>query len=184
MKNLKDVKEAIKKHITLGEYVKSKGLINNIMEEEQFSCHFHGVDHKKSARYYKSTDSAYCWVCKESWDLFSFVAKEEGLTFKETLNALIKRYRVDISKLPDALEVNQKKYGQKVDVKINNREIFVERIKEAIVLIKDEIDFEKYKRIVTAYMLLKFGTPEEKFEAYAQQLRGSLLKIMGHESHE
>ena len=179
MKKLKDVKEAIKQKATLGEYMKTKGHIGGYMDEEQFSCPFHGVDHKKSARYYKSTDSAYCWVCKEAWDLFSFVSKAEGMSFGETINTLVKRHRVDISKLPDALDTRTTVYG-KEEVKIDNRIIFIEKIKEVITLIKDELDFEKYKRVVMAYMLLKHATPDEKFEAFAQQLRSSLLKMMGH----
>lgn len=53
-------------------------------EEEQFSCPFHGMDRKPSARVYPeegdNKSHAWCYVCQERWDAISVWRKAFGST--------------------------------------------------------------------------------------------------------
>jgi len=178
MKDLESIKKEIKRHISLSDILLSRSLITGAIEEEQFSCPFHGTDNKKSSRFYKSTDSSYCWVCKEKLDLFSWVGKEEGLSFQAVLRVLISRYRIDISKLPDAFEAPKSKTYKTEVSKSSNNKLFVEKIAQAIKALKDEIDFEKYSKMVLAYMILRNATPEEKFDRASGALKNYILKTI------
>lgn len=175
MKDLEAVKDAIKARAKLGEVLRNKKLISYGMEEEQFSCPFHGVDRKPSARYYKLTDSAHCFTCHESWDIFSYTMKDEVMSFREAVNSLIKRYHVDLSKLPDIAESSQTRKFGRDRVKVDNRKLHTEKIQQAIQALRDELDFEKYRKMVFAFMLLKHTIPDEKFEVSAVKLKDAIL---------
>ena len=178
MKDLQSVKDEIKKHITLGEYLRASGLVSNAVGEEQFSCQFHGADNKKSARFYKDTDTAYCWVCKEKWDLYSYVGRAQTMSFKECLEYLIKTYRVDISHLPEATQAKVDKHHERKVVKIASRDRMIGKLQRAISALRDEIDFEKYKKLVYSFMVLEHMVHDESFEQTAQMLKEKTLKVI------
>lgn len=178
MKDLDSVKELIKQHVTLGELLRAKGRITNTMDEEQLSCLFHGADRKKSARYYRQTDSMYCWTCKKSWDVFSYTEQMESLNFAQTLNYLIKTYGVDISHLPDAPEENIRRMKMPETVKVNNRLIQLERLGQAIAAVRDEIPMERYVRFAYSFMMLKYAIPEKSFQEQYVKVREGMLKTL------
>ncbi|MBD3261053.1 MAG: hypothetical protein GF334_05125 [Candidatus Altiarchaeales archaeon] len=177
-KDSESLKKLILEHVTLKDILKDEGKILGEISEEQFSCSFHGADRKKSARYYEETDSSYCWTCKKKWDLFAHIGQREALSFSETLRYLIKKYRIDTSKLPDIQGTHQRQKERKA-VKIDERKILVAKIEKALQMVRDDIDFEKYKKFVLAYMYLKYITPEEKFAEEAQKMRTAMLKCFG-----
>jgi DNA primase len=177
MKDIESVKSLIKEHVSLGELLKADGRITNSLDEEQFSCTFHGIDRKKSARYYRTTDTAYCWVCKEKWDAISYIRKKEGTSFGETINRIVKDYSIDISKLPEATEEHVRKLQEKTAPKIDNRKLATERLRQAILSVKGELKTETYSRFVYAYMVLKYMVPDNKFEEQCVKLKSGMLRV-------
>jgi DNA primase len=153
-------------------------LISGHRSEEQFSCPFHGVDRKKSCRYYQETDTAYCWVCTECWDLFSFTQKREGLNFVETLNHLVKTYRVKTAHLPEAINGALLRHRSRTATKVQPRLLYTEKLKTAIRAVRDEVELEKYKKMVFGFLFLKFRTPDEKFQDSADKLREGILRAI------
>jgi hypothetical protein len=177
MKDIDSLKELIKQHVSLGELLRIDGRITNSLEEEQFSCTFHGIDRKKSARYYRATDTAYCWVCKEKWDAISYIQKKEGTGFGETINHLVKEYSIDVSVLPEATEEHVRKIQQKTEPKVDNRKLVLEKINQAIVLIRDNVEFPTYAKMVYSYMVLKYVIPDDKFQENCIKLKNGMLRV-------
>ena len=179
MKDLQALIAHIKDSVSLGEIMRARGVIRTTLSEEQFSCPFHGADQKKSARYYSETDSAYCWVCKERWDLFSYISRAESLSFSQALDYFIKNYRIDISRVPEATsEGTVMRTRERTAVRYSDRKLHTEKILMAIQTVRDEIPVEKYTRMAFAFMLLKHTTSDEKFEESAQKLKDGILRVI------
>jgi len=177
MKDLESLKELILQNVSLGNLMKREGLITGELDEEQFSCKFHGVDRKKSARYYRQTDTSYCWVCKEKLDFISYIRKQEGLSFSGAINHIVKEYRIDISVLPEATEEHVKILTKKVIPKIDNRKLAIAKIYMAITAVRDEVEQSIYTKFVYAYMMLKYAISDEKFEEQFAKLKASMLRV-------
>lgn len=177
-KDLNSVKEEIKKYVSLKELLKERGLIRGILPEEQFSCPFHGADLKKSARYYEESDTCHCFTCHKSWDIFSYIQQRDNASFKQTLNYLLKTYRIDISKLPDAISTGTRL--KKQDKKnYDNKKLFLYKIKDYIRGFQGKIPDEKYIRLVYAYMVIKYTyEDEEEFIENALKLKRAVEKII------
>jgi len=178
MKDIESVKGLIKEHVSLGELLRIDGRITNSLDEEQFSCNFHGFDRKKSARYYRTTDTAYCWVCKERWDVISYVQRKEGMSFGEAINYLIREYSVDVSVLPEALEEHARKIKKISEPKVDNKKLALEKISQVIRVIRDELDFPTYKKLVYSYMVLKYVVPEEDFMEQYSKLKDGIRRVL------
>ncbi|MGQ0635825.1 MAG: DNA primase [Planctomycetaceae bacterium] len=58
-------------------------------------CPFHD-DHNPSLRVYPDRQSYRCWVCNEGGDCFSFVMKRERVGFREALEMLANRARIEL----------------------------------------------------------------------------------------
>jgi len=177
MKDIESLKKLIKQHVSLGELLKIDGRITNSQEEEQFGCNFHGVDRKKSARYYRVTDTAYCWVCKEKWDAISYLQKKEGMGFGETINYIIKTYNVDVSVLPEATEEHVRKIQQRIEPKVDNKKLALEKISQAITVVRNDVEFPTYAKMVYAFMVLKYAVPEEEFLEQCTKLKNGMLRV-------
>lgn len=180
MKDLKALKEHILSHITLQDLLVSEGVIRGVDEQEQISCPFHGVDVKKSARYYQRTDSFYCWVCRKSWDLFSYVAERNVLSFKEALGHLISVYRIDISSVPEMTDVlGSDKIKVQSKLAVNERTRYLMQLHAALLKLRGKIETTKYAALVYSYMVMKFITPDEKFAESAEKMNGALIRVTG-----
>lgn len=177
MKDLESLKTIIKEHVSLGDLLKQDGRITNLLDEEQFSCKFHGMDMKKSARYYRNTDKCYCWVCKKALDVISYVQQRDGLTFNEAIKFFINEYHIDISHLPESTEENIKRTRNIIKSKVDNRKLIIEKLKQAILSVREEIEYPTYLKFVYSYMLLNYVIPEEKFEEQYKKLKGGMLKV-------
>lgn len=178
MKDLESVKELIKSRVSLADLLKEAGALHGGLSEEQLSCVFHGADVKKSARYYRDTDSMYCWVCKKSWDIFSYVQQAEGISFVEAINLLLKRYRIDVSGLPDAVEKTVSKIYRKKENKVDQRKLAQNKLSQALTLVRDELPLEKYTKLVYSYMVLKNVIPDEKFRENFDLVRTGMVKVL------
>lgn len=76
-------------------------------EEEQFSCPFHGIDRRPSARVYPeeggSKSHAWCYVCQERWDAISVWQRAYGSTeggFTRALLGIEKAFDLTAPKMP------------------------------------------------------------------------------------
>jgi DNA primase len=177
MKDLDKLKEKITESIDLATILKEDGLVVSDMSEEQIHCPFHGPDKKKSSRFYKKTDTIYCWTCKESWDLFSYLVKRDGISFREVLESLVKKYRVDISGVPDVVEGAKQKRLKAKEIKYDTKKLYLERLQNIVTDIRNEIPQEKYVRLVFAFMLLKYATDDDKFEESVVKIRDAVIRL-------
>ena len=178
MKDITAVKEAIKASLSLGDIMRSKGQIRGLTEEEQFRCPFHGADNKPSARYYSRTDSAYCWVCKKSWDVISYTQQSEEMSFPEAIKYLVKLGRVDLKKIPDVLERNAENiHASRKTVKVSSRGLETEKLKKAILLLRDRVPLQKYVKLVYAYLIIKNTVEDKEFPGLFEKLKQSVIRI-------
>jgi hypothetical protein len=178
MKEIIALKARIAEHVTLKDFLVNDGKITGSLSEEQYSCTFHGRDLKKSARYYRDTDSSYCWVCKRKWDIFSYLEQKEGLGFWQAINYLVKTYSIPIKDLPDSLEESHKKRIEAPRVKVSDVKLALEKLSGAIHLLRDLVPPERYEKMVFAFMLLKYATDEEKKPEGSETLRKAILKVL------
>jgi hypothetical protein len=177
MKDLEKLKEHIKKSVTLGVLLRNDGRITYDLDEEQIHCPFHGVDNKKSARYYKETDTIYCWVCKKVWDVFSYISQKRGNNLRDTINYLVNTYRIDISSVPDQMDVFIQGITGSSKVVIDHKKVFLIQVHDFICNLRDRIDSEKYKKLVFSYMLLKYSVPDDKFMEASTRMNEALIRV-------
>lgn len=60
-------------------------------------CPFH-ADHTPSMRVYPERQSFRCWACQTGGDCFEFVMRRENVSFREALELLAERARIDLPK--------------------------------------------------------------------------------------
>lgn len=178
MKDLKALKEFILSKVQLRDLLIADEHIIGLESEEQMSCPFHGVDVKKSARYYPSSDSFYCWVCRKSWDLFSYLMDRHGLGFNETVKHILLEYRLDISSVPDAIEVlHENNFNEQKKAQICGRSKYVIQLRSTLLRLRPTLDPMKYGALVYSYMVLKNMASDEKFPEYAEKMNAALIRI-------
>jgi len=177
MKDLDKLKEKITEYVDLATILKEDGILVSGLSEEQIHCPFHGPDRKKSSRFYKATDTIYCWTCKESWDLFSYLIKRDSIGFKEVLDSLVKNYRVDTSGVPDAVEGAKQKRIKAKQSRYDQKKFYLEKLHTIVKELRNEIPQEKYTRLVFAYMLLKYSTEDDKFEESLIKIRDAVIRL-------
>ena len=117
------------------------------VSEVQLKCPFHGRDTKPSARLYNTTSSFFCWVCRKSWNVVSFIMDRESLSFKQALSYLANRYKVDLSVIPDT---------PTIELKVNNADnestgVLFKKVHKNILEIRKKIPFEKYRVLCAVY---------------------------------
>jgi len=59
----------------------------------QVHCPFHGNDKHASARIYE-TNTMYCWVCSQMWDVISFIKDYKGIDFSASCSVLEEMYGI------------------------------------------------------------------------------------------
>lgn len=155
MKDVLKLKELVVKNLDMAKVMldyKVKFSLNPLrVNEAQFKCPFHGKDNKPSARFYKNTQSCWCWVCRKSWDVVSFVMDKEQMYFKQAINFLIEKYKIDTSSVSDDPEI-------KIPTVMAIPEIDTDLIclRRRIRDFKGKLSFEKYKIICYALYLINF----------------------------
>jgi len=132
------------------------------VDETQLHCPFHGTDIKPSARFYKSTQSLFCWVCRKRWDVIAFIMDKENMFFLQAIRFLIKKYKIDISFIADSPEfVMSKSIPSTIDnyekfISGNQSNIDLKIIGKKIKSFKRKIPFKKYNALSTAYHMLDY----------------------------
>jgi len=178
MKDFEALKNRISEYVTLGDLLVNDGKITAASMEDQYACTFHGADNKKSARYYAETDSSYCWVCKKRWDVFSYIEQREAMSFQQALNHLVSEYRIPTADLPDALEESKRRRIEAPKIKVDQSALIVEKLSQAIRMLRDRLEDEKYERLVFGYLLLRYATADEKKPESAETLRQAVLRVV------
>lgn len=177
MKDLSSLKEHIKKYITLGDLLRNEGKLLHTLDEEQIHCPFHGADNKRSARYYKSTDYIYCWKCKQIWDIFSYIQQSKGISLRETINSLVQTYHIDISSVPEQMDVLIHGVTGAQKVEVDHKKLFLMQVYDYLLGVRDKIDLEKFKKLAFSYMLLKYSITDEKFIEASGKFNEALVRI-------
>lgn len=106
--------ETIHQKVTVHDVLRHCGVALQSDGEEQFSCPFHGVDAKPSARVYpegaRSRSHAWCFVCQERWDAISLWKKfnpGDGKTFSRVLTEIEKAFNVAAPQMPSGATFRQ-----------------------------------------------------------------------------
>ena len=177
MKDLQSLKDHIKKYASLGILLRNEGKLTYELDEEQIHCPFHGADRKKSARYYKESDSIYCWKCKKIWDIFSYMQQSRGTSLRDTINILVQTHRIDISVVPEQMDVliNGVTGSQKVE--IDRKKIFLMQLHDYVFALREKIDVIKYNKLAYSYMLLKYSIPDEQLKEAAGKFNEALIRV-------
>ena len=119
--------------------------------EVQCKCPFHGKDNKPSARFYRSTNTFYCFKCAKAWNPISYIMEKEGFNFIQSINYLINRYNIDTSSISDDPDLSTVKPPQIDDKKV--RMIYIRnKIREK----RGLIPLDKYKALCFVYYMIYF----------------------------
>ena len=143
-------------------------------EEAQFRCPFHGNDNKPSARYYRSTQTCYCWVCAKRWVVISFIKDKESLNFYSTLNFVVKKYQLDTSSIPEGVEFQPLKSKEK---EVSDQRISFIYLKNRIRDFRGKISFERYRALCCFYQMAEFKASQDI--DVTESLKKLELKIEG-----
>lgn len=101
--------ENIHRHVTAYDVLLRGGVsLKGGDREEQFSCPFHGVDRRPSARVYPDSPSspshAWCFKCQERWDAIALWRKFNQLDdapFGQVLASIEQAYALDAPPFPE-----------------------------------------------------------------------------------
>ena len=155
MKDPKRLKEFIIENIDMSSVMIDYGVDfvydPSLSDETQYRCPFHGRDVKPSSRFYRSTKSSYCWVCKKKWDVISFIMDKENLSFIKAMNYLINRYGIDVSSIPDDPDIRI--YAPSMDWITKD----LISTKSKIMGLKGKLPLEKYSALCTAWYMISIA---------------------------
>lgn len=105
----------INRRVTAHEVLRRGGVSIEGDDVEQFSCPFHGVDTKPSARVYpsdaRSPSHAWCFVCQERWDVIALWKKFHpgDKSFSRVIKEIESAFGIAASEMPkDAIFVSNK----------------------------------------------------------------------------
>ena len=177
MKNLARIKEVIIKALDLGQIMLDYNVGFTFSplraDEVQFRCPFHGKDNKPSARYYNATQSCYCWVCKKSWDVVTFIMGKEGLGYKQAIIFILDRYKIDVSSVPDEPEII------KISVSINRENIILDLMRRRLDDLRKLMPFEKYRDLCQVYVMIQYYKFKEKpVSEYIKKLENKMETLL------
>lgn len=167
MKPLSKLKELILEKVPLSEVLKDYNVEfmydPDLADEVQFKCPIHGKDNKPSARFYKSTQSCYCWVCHKRWDTIGFIEDKENLNFIGAIKYILDKYKLDTSGLPDIdLKPSRPKTPDDMEMQKMQENSFVISLRAKIRQHKGKIPLEKYVVLCSAYYMILF----ERFKGH------------------
>lgn len=103
--------ENIHSRVTAYDILRSNGInLRQVSDaqEEQFSCPFHGVDRKPSARVYPESNRgpshAWCFFCQQRWDAIDLWRKFNGggdKSFGQALSEIERAYGIQTPDMPE-----------------------------------------------------------------------------------
>lgn len=170
MKDPEQLRELIAEKVDLGrvmlDYNVSFIYDPMAIDEVQYRCPFHGKDNKPSARFYRSTRSCYCWVCKRKWDVVSFIRDAESLPHIQAIKFAIEKYNVDVSNISDEPDLKKKAPPTPSEIKIRLLSVH-NRLNELM----GRRPFKKYNALRWSYHAIMYQLHRE------QDVLGHLVKL-------
>lgn len=154
MKDPQQIKDLIISKLNMADIMLQYGISftydPKIAGEVQYRCPFHGADNKPSARYYNKTQSCYCWYCKKSWNVVSFIMDKEKLPYRSALMWIVNKYGIDISGISEEpkIDIEEPKFDQ---IEYN-----LSYLKRQIIDLKNSIDWSKHKVIIFAWYMIAY----------------------------
>ncbi len=160
MKSPEKLKELILSEVDLSKVMIDYGVefVYNpeLVDEAQLRCPFHGKDRKPSARYYRETQTMFCWVCHKSWDVIRFVMEKEQMYYKTALLHIVNKYQLDISVIPDEPEFIIEKI-----VPISDTSVWTLDAEKKIKEFRNKLIYKRYSALVTAYHIIMFNSSKD-----------------------
>ncbi len=139
-------KRTINERVTAHDILRAQGVKLSYSgdREEQFSCPFHGRDTKPSARVFPGTPQspshAWCYVCRERWDVINLWAKYHGTEgFHRTLTDIERHYNIPTPPVPEG-PIN----GDRVDPKREQFEALFRTCEDRLVREKQSFELKSY----------------------------------------
>jgi DNA primase len=140
--------------------------------EAQMHCPFHGTDRKPSARYYRATQSIFCWKCHKSWDVISFIMEKEGFNFGEALRYIVSRFNIDVSLIPDDPEMKEEK------TRVSEASVKFLSVESSLHDLRGKLQFERFRALCTALTMARYAeTCGESIEATVAKIEEKLHKV-------
>lgn len=159
MKDLTKLRELVLSKVDLAHVLQSYGakFVYNPehADEAQYHCPVHGEDRKPSARFYRSTQTCYCWACLKKWNAISLVMDKENLNYVGAILHLIRRYKIDVSSIPDAPDLKPPRPDLPEERELKEN-IYSISIKGKIKELRGKLSFEKYRSLCYAYQMIMF----------------------------
>ena len=140
--------------------------------EQQISCPFHGSDSKPSARFYPESNSMYCFTCKKSWDVVSYVMEEKASSFRSALDLLVSRFNLPIDHLPDAnqgykSESNRYKRERDTNSKVDRKKLLMLKIEDRILKLREYSDPDTFGKVLFVMSHMRKTEDHESFTKMA-----------------
>ena len=171
MKDLTKLQELINSKIKLADIMVSYNVEfqydPRLASEVQCKCPFHGRDTKPSARLYNGTNTFFCWVCRKTWDVVSFIQEKENFYYKQAIFYILNRFRIDTSSIPDTPQLD---FREETIVQEDKRVSF-HNIYTNILNLRKKIPFEKYRILCAGYLMVKYQ------DSLGEDVVGNLKKI-------
>lgn len=107
--------EQVRRNVSAYDVLRRHGVdIKSDVQEEQFSCPFHGADNRPSARIYPdnatSPSHVWCYVCQEKrWDAIGLWRKFNGgeeVSFGRALSEIERAYNLPSIEMPKEIGLN------------------------------------------------------------------------------
>jgi len=159
MKNPKKLRELILREVDMARVLQDYGVdfVYNpqLADEVQLRCPFHGQDNKPSARFYKATQSMFCWVCYKRWDVIQFVMEKEQIYYIRALLFLIDKYKLDTSSILDEPELKSPKLSNGTAV-MSESSVEIKFVRKKIRDHRGKIAFEKYRALCCVFYMIMF----------------------------
>jgi DNA primase len=159
MKNPEKLRELILKEVDMARVMQDYGVdfVYNphLVDEAQLRCPFHGEDNKPSARFYKATQSMFCWVCYKRWNVIQFVMEREQIYYTRALLFIIDKYKLDTSSISDEPELKAPKFSNGA-VAMSESTIETKLIRKKIRNYRGKIAFKKYRALCCAFYMIMF----------------------------
>lgn len=153
-KDPKELRKYIQDTVRLLELLIEDGFTSlNHEVEQQISCPFHGSDSKPSARYYPESNSMYCFTCKKSWDVISYVMDKKASSYRSSIELLISKFNLSVDHLSDAnqgYKSNPNRYKRERDEnsKVDKRKLLLLKVEDRVKEMRDYVDPDTFGKVL------------------------------------
>jgi hypothetical protein len=83
--------------------------------------------------------------------------EKEGFFFKQAINYLVNRYKIDISSVPDITQIELKD----TTIKKDDKKVLFKTIHNNLLSLRKKLPFEKYKNLCAVYFMTRYQDHQE-----------------------